>query len=105
MISFIVVLAQDPRQDAINCTSLLWEADAGLGVHVGTGLGVCFSPRPSFVYIEFTIGGGIGAGMGFNFCATFVAEVEEGTENADCDSGATCDDMEGAAERQSYLPP
>lgn len=69
--SFYVAQTFDGVDDGWGCGSVLFSVDAGFGLNLGMGLGICFA-QSSSVYLEFTIGGGIGAGMGFSSC--FVAQ-------------------------------
>lgn len=85
-LSFIAIIAETNLDNGIACGSFLWENDIGFIFHLGFGLGVCFSPQPSFTYYEFTIGGGFGGGSGFNVCGviTVAAAADE------CEDGEEC---------------
>ena len=69
-VSFQVILAFTTNPLDIDCTSVLLDADASFTIGVGAAVGVCFG---NMVYLDFTIGLGVGGGVGVAICEVWQA--------------------------------
>ena len=64
-LSFQVLLLEALEPSDIDCTSILVDFDVSFTVSVGSGLGLCYDRE---VYYDFTIGLGVGGGLGVSVC-------------------------------------
>lgn len=71
-LSFIVAVGFTSDSATLNCLNILVDADIEVFFGIGAGYGFCTdpvaSPTTQGMYVEVTIGTGIGGGIGFSVC-------------------------------------